>query len=255
MIRLAPLLVLLLLALTTAPGTARADAKVEAKTRMNRATELYQEGKYAEALNELTIAYTLDPRPEMLYAIGQMHVQLGNCPQAILFYERFLTTNPDSVPAAAAAEAIETCRKTPDATSKPEPPPPEPPPPPEQPPEPPPPPPPPLPEQPGRWYADKPGGALLGGGIVLGVIAAVTYVSARSDLDDAEAASDYQAHADLVDDAHSKRTLAAVLGAVAVGVTGAAVTRYVLVQRAESSVTVGVAPTRGGGLVTWSGRF
>ena len=251
MIRLAPLLVLLLLALTGAPGTAHADAKVEAQARMQRATELYQEGKYAEALSELTIAYTLDPRPEMLYAIGQMHVQLGNCPQAILFYERFLTTNPDSVPAAAATEAIETCRQTPDAVSKPEPSPPtgqpQPPRPTDQPPRP--------TDQPGRWYADKLGGVLLGGGGVLGLVAVLTYASARSDLDEAEAASDYQAHVDLVDGAHSKRTIAAVLGAVALGATGAAVTRYVLVRRAAGSTTVGVAPARGGGLVTWSGRF
>jgi tetratricopeptide (TPR) repeat protein len=247
MIRKASLLVLL--ALAAAPSMAHADAKakVEARARMDKATELYGQGKYAEALNELTIAYTLDPRPETLYAIGQMHVQLGNCPQAILFYERFLTTNPDSVPAAAAQEAIDTCKHKPDAVLKPDPAP--------QPapvPQPPPPAPP-------AWYTDKLGIVLAGGGVVLGVAGLVTYAAARSDLDKAEDATNYQSHADLVDSAHSKRTIAAVLGAVGVGLVGAGVTRFVLVRRASASAsvstTVGIAPAPSGGLVTWSGRF
>jgi tetratricopeptide (TPR) repeat protein len=250
MARLAPLLVpFALLGLAAAPRAAHADAKVEAQTRFEHATELYQQGKYAEALNELTIAYTLDPRPETLYAIGQMHVQLGNCPQAILFYERFLSTKPDAVPAAAAQEAIDTCRKKPDAIHKDEPPPP------------PPdgnsgqPPPPPPSEQPPRWYTDKLGAVLLGGGVVLGGVATATYVAARADIADAEDAPDYQTHADLVDSAHSKRAFAAVLGVAGAGLVGAAAVRYVLVRRADAHATIGVAPAAGGGLVTWSGRF
>lgn len=246
-------LLLVLLAMAAAPRAAHADApKVEAQTRMEHATELYREGKYAEALNELTIAYTLDPRPDILYAIGQMHVQLGNCPQAILFYERFLSTKPDAVPAAAAAEAIETCKNKPDAVEKPAvPTPPEQPPTPEKPP---PPPPPPEAEHP-AWYTDKLGAVLLGGGVVLGAAGIVTYTLALSDIEDAERASDYQAQADLVDSAHSKRTIAAVLGVAGLGLTGAAVTRYLMVRRAGTQSTVGLAPAQGGGLVTWSGRF
>ncbi len=243
MIRFASLLVLLLLAAVPSAAHADAKAKVEARARMEKATELYGQGKYAEALNELTLAYTLDPRPETLYAIGQMHVQLGDCTQAILYYERFLSTNPDAVPAGAAHEAIETCKNKPDAITMTDPtlaPDPQPPPPSESP----------------SWYSDKLGAVLLGGGVLLGLAGVVTYASARSDLDDADAASNYQSHADLVDSAHSKRTIAAVLGAVGVGLVGAGVTRYVLVRRESASATVGVAPAPGGGgLVTWSGRF
>src|SRR5262245_57361803 len=121
MLRLAPPLVLLVL--LAAPGTVRADAKVEAQTRFEHATKLYGERKFSEALSELTIAYSLDPRRDMLYAIGQMHVQLGNCQQAVLFYERFLSTKPDPVPAAAATEAIETCQNKVDTIPKPDQPP------------------------------------------------------------------------------------------------------------------------------------
>jgi len=248
MLRRASLLVLL--ALAAAPGVARADAKVEAQTRFEHATELYREGKYAEALNELTIAYSLDPRPEMLYAIGQMHVQLGNCPQAILFYERFLSTKPDPVPAAAASEAIETCKNKADSIPKADP---QQPPPPKDPP--PPPPPPPQVDQPPAWYTDKLGAVLVGGGVLLGGLGVATYISAWLGIEDAENATDYESHADLVDSAHSKRLIAVVLGGVGVGLAGAGVARYVMVRRAGAHATVGVAPARGGGLLTWSGRF
>ena len=237
---------LVLLALAAAPGLARADAKAEAQSRFERATELHQAGKFAEALNELTIAYTLDPRPEILYAIGQMHVQLGNCPQAILFYERFLSTSPNAVPAAAAAEAIETCKTKPDATAKAAPAP-EPPPAVAQ--------PSPQAARPARWYADKLGAGLLGSGVLVGAASLATYASARADLSDADAAPDHQHYTDLVDSAHRKQTYAVVIGAVGAGLAVAAVVRYALVRRASARVTVGAAPAPGGGLVTWSGRF
>ena len=57
--RFAPLLVLALLVSAVAPQAAHADPKSEAQARMEKATELYQEGKYAEALNELTFSYTV----------------------------------------------------------------------------------------------------------------------------------------------------------------------------------------------------
>jgi tetratricopeptide (TPR) repeat protein len=254
MARLAPPALLVpftLAALAAVPGVAHADAKAEAQTRMEHATELYQQGKFAEALSELTIAYTLDPRPEMLYAIGQMHVQLGHCPEAILFYERFLSTKPDAVPAAAATEAIETCKSKPDAVasgkSGAEPAQPQPPIASKQ--------PAPPPEQPPRWYADRVGAGLLGGGVVLGGVGLAIYVAARSDISKSETAPDYQTHADLIDSAHTKRTIAAVFGVAGAGLAGAAVVRYVLRRRADAHATVGVAPVPGGGLVTWSGRL
>ncbi|HSK00250.1 MAG TPA: hypothetical protein VK932_03375, partial [Kofleriaceae bacterium] len=107
------------------------------------------------------------------------------------------------------------------------------------------------------WYADKLGGALLGGGVGLGAIAVAIYASARSDLDAAEAAPDVQTHDELAGRARDKRTIAAVLGVAGVGLAGAAVTHYVLVRRrAGSPAAVGVTPAPGGGgLVTWRVRF
>jgi tetratricopeptide (TPR) repeat protein len=89
-----------------------ADSRTEAQLHVDHATTLHGEGKFAEASAELAVAYALDTRPELLYALGQLQVALGNCSQATAFYRRFLTTRPDEGPAGAATEAIETCAKS-----------------------------------------------------------------------------------------------------------------------------------------------
>jgi tetratricopeptide (TPR) repeat protein len=248
---------LLLLLLAAAPRAAQADARREAQAHLARATELHGAGAFAEALTELTIAYSLDPQPDLLYAIAQTHVQLGNCPQAILFYRRFLSTRPERVAASAALEAIEVCETAP--------PPPEPPPepepvvePPPPPPEPvvePPPPPPPPPPAPGArpWHRDPLGLALVGGGVVLGAAAGVTYALARGDLDRAEDAPTYAEYVDLVDRGRTRRLVAGVLGGA--GVTVAVIGVVRLARRGARSPDVAVVPTAGGGLVSWAGRF
>src|SRR2546427_8374296 len=85
-----------------AASPAFADAKVEAKQHVHHATTLYDDGQFADALEELITAYALDPQPEILYAIAQANLRLDRCAQAITFYERFLETKPKPGPAAAA---------------------------------------------------------------------------------------------------------------------------------------------------------
>jgi tetratricopeptide (TPR) repeat protein len=254
MIRLAWLLVLLAVAAAPAGSRAsppRTDAKAQAQLHLDRASALHTEGKLPEVLRELTLAYSLDPKPDLLYAIAQVHVQLGQCEQAILFYERFLSTQPDVVPAAAASEAIEVCRTAPGSVATTAAAPPA---------ELQPPPSPQVERGPGRrdrWYTDKLGGVLLAGGIALGAVAAPLYLSARGDLDDAESAGDYEAHGELVESARGKRGIAVVLAAGGGVLVGAAVVRYLLRRPPSSGARagIGIAPAPGGGLATWSGRF
>jgi tetratricopeptide (TPR) repeat protein len=253
----------LLLFLLLAPAAAHADAKSEAKAHIDKATTFHGEGKYKEALDELTLAYALDPKPELLYAIGQVHVQLGNCTQAISFYERFLGTKPSAGPAAAAKEAIETCKSAPPPEVKPDPVPevkPDPVPPPD---------PEPMPVQPPRnetppttggkpWYKDVIGDVLVGGGIVAGVLGVVFYQQMNSKLDDSEdrdKAPTIDAHNKLRDEASSKRTLAIGFGVGGVALIGAGIARYVLRDSGERSSKVAVTPTSDGGLITVMGRF
>src|SRR6187401_3341409 len=96
-----------------APVRARADAKAEAQQHIDKAMAHHQEGRFKEALAELMFAYSLDPRAELLYGIGQVHVKLGDCAQAITFYERFLTTRPEGGAATSAREAIDVCKTNP----------------------------------------------------------------------------------------------------------------------------------------------
>ncbi|MEO7094086.1 MAG: tetratricopeptide repeat protein [Polyangiales bacterium] len=112
------------------PATAFADdPKAEAKAHIERASALHEEGKHVEALAELKTAYALDPQPQLLFAMGQSHVQLGECTQAISYYQRFLAAKPSAAQARVTNEAIEACKTNPPPAvnrppTEPEPPPP-----------------------------------------------------------------------------------------------------------------------------------
>ena len=236
--------------LLAAPVLARADAKSEAQTHIDRATALHQAGKFSDALGELMFAYSLDPRPMLLYAIGQVHVKLGQCKLAIAFYERFLTTKPDEGPAGAAQEAIASCKKVGDTVVAPEPPAPTPRPDPS---------PTPIAATAGPedrvWYRDVVGDALVGGGVVVALMSALVYASAVSKLDDADHARSYSAQQDLVDTAHSDRVYAVLLAATGAALIGGGIYHYVRHADGASTPQIGIAPTRGGAFASFTARF
>jgi tetratricopeptide (TPR) repeat protein len=86
------------------------DPKQEAAEHIDKAQKLFSAGKAAEALDELKTAYALDPKAELLYAIGQAHASMGQCDQAKTFYDRFLSTRPDADAADIARQAIASCK-------------------------------------------------------------------------------------------------------------------------------------------------
>jgi tetratricopeptide (TPR) repeat protein len=102
----------LVLAMTVAPGLAAAEPTREelAQRHVDAATVAHDAGRLADATTELTTAYALDPRPELLYAIGQVETKAGNCGLAIAYYNRYLATKPESPEAG--REAIATCKRT-----------------------------------------------------------------------------------------------------------------------------------------------
>jgi len=110
----------LICVLAAVPSQALADPKVESKEHFERASAAHKDGRFNDALTELMIAYALDPRPELLYAIGQIHVKLGQCPQAITFYERFLASHPKPEHAVRATKAIEVCKTSPPPAENPQ---------------------------------------------------------------------------------------------------------------------------------------
>jgi tetratricopeptide (TPR) repeat protein len=237
--------VTLVAALAIAPAIAVAKTpQQEAKALVAKAMKAHEKGDFATALQHLQAAFDKDPRPELLYAIAQVHAKLLQCKEAITFYEQFLATTPSEAAAKDTREAIEVCK----AQLPPEPPPP-------PPPEPvrPPPPPPPPPELP--WYRDAIGAGLVGGGVIVAAAGVFVYVSARKDLDDAEDASDHEAYTDLVDGARSKRVLSVVLIGGGAALLGYGVTRIIMKEPTETEPRLTIAPTRGGGIVTWGSSF
>lgn len=108
------------------------------------------------------------------------------------------------------------------------------------------------------WYKDKLGDGLVLGGVVAAAVGLVEYRSALADLDTAEdqtKTTTVARYHELIDSAHGKHTASIVLlGAGGALITGG-ILRYVLHDRSTEVSGVGVAPARGGGVVTYAGRF
>ena len=227
------------------PAAALADDK--AQVHIQKAMEAHKAGNFEEARTHLEAAYAFDPKPELLFALGQVNVKLDRCKDAIDYYERFLATNPSAQASSDTRQAIETCRAKLAASS-------------------PPPPPPPILSTEGTvssssggtrspWYEDKIGDVLVLSGIAVGAAGLVFYLGARSDLDEAETAPDLRTYEDRVDSAHTKRTFSVVLVASGAVLVGAGIARFMLRDGRETERGVAVVPTEGGGLVTYSGGF
>jgi tetratricopeptide (TPR) repeat protein len=245
------------------PHHAHADPKAEAQKHLETAAAAYKQKRWQDVLDALNKAYALDPKPELHFSIGQVYVKMGRCPDAIVSYEQFIASKPNGSNVDMAKEAIAACKAA--AIVQPDPGPVEPPPPVDPPPVDPPPPkddPPPNIIAPppqdtgtaGRWYQDKVGVALVGGGAAFVFAGAVTYLLARGTLGDAEDAPSYEEQVDLYDSARGKRTISVVFTVVGLAAGGAGAYWYLKKRPAEQR-GVGFVPAQDGGLVTWSGGF
>lgn len=234
--------------------------KAKAKEHVARATELHRANKLREALVELKTAYALDPDPPLLYAMGQVHVRLGECEQAIVFYERFLATRPNARSAALAREAIDTCKTNPpppavdapaapvrtviprpviEVVMPPQPPPPR-----------------VVDTRPRRpWYRDPVAGALFGSSVVTAVASVLVYRSAVADRERADSSTTYDGYASLIERARAKRAYAIGFGAGSAALATAGVLRLVLRGPGARDDGLDVQPTAGGAAMSWTKRF
>ncbi|MFN0249639.1 MAG: hypothetical protein ACKV2T_22335 [Kofleriaceae bacterium] len=201
--------------------------------------EAHQRNDFPTALVELEAAYAADPAPDLLYAIGQVHVKLDQCAEAIAFYKRYLATSPAAQPKVDTEQAIATCEtklapSQPTATPTP----------------------PAVATSSAPWYKDKLGGVLVLTGIAAGVAGAFVYLDALEDLSAADASNDIDAYRTHVDDAGTKRMISVIFFASSGALVTAGVIRYTLARRStEHEPGVAIIPIRNGGLVTWGGRF
>jgi hypothetical protein len=250
-----------------------------AKVHVDKAAKAHKAGDFEAALVELQTAYALDPQPKLLFGIAQVQAKLDNCNDALITYQLYLSKEKDKQKQAVVKQAMEACKTrlaeaadtippTEPADAPPEPPLPV-----EPVDEPPPPmpqivddPPPALPrERPSSppvveqrsspWYKDVLGDALVLGGVAAGVAASVFYVRARSDLDAAERASTIVDYDQLVERAHDRRNAAVIFASGGAVLIGAGILRYALRDRGGEQRGLAIAPTAGGGLVTWGGGF
>lgn len=272
----------LVIALVVAPAAARAGNAEDARAHVARATRAHKEGRFDEARIELEAAVALAPRPDLLYALGQVHAKLGRCRDAEAYFRRYAATQHDPRITKVVDQAIAACQPAP-APAIDRPPPTSPAPPPgsatsSPPPASTPPPatdnPPPAasrparpfaatrtapaavaPAAPHRWYQDKLGDGLVLGGLVAGAVGLIEYRSAQSDLDAAEQTTTLARYHALVDAAHDKRTAAILLFAGSGALIASGVIRYALHAGDAEPGGVTVAPVRGGGVITYAGSL
>lgn len=86
-----------------------ATATPEAKRLYKEATTKYDVGDFRGALEGYTAAYDQDPRPQLLFNIGQCHKQLHNYDKAIFYFDSFLRNNPKSEHRSLAEELRHEC--------------------------------------------------------------------------------------------------------------------------------------------------
>jgi hypothetical protein len=236
------------IALGLAPAIAHADAAADARAHVARATQAHKDGRFDDARVELEAAYALTPKPELLYALGQVHAKLGRCSDAAVHFRRFAATQSDPQVARVIDDAIAACKP---AAPPPAAPPPE-----------------PAPAGPASssaptsappdgaaWYRDALGDGLVLAGAAAMIVSLVEYRSAVSDLDAAEAATTVTRYAQLVGEARDKRTTAVVFTGVGALLIAGGVVHYALRDRGAEPRGVAIAPAPGGGMVTYEGRF
>jgi tetratricopeptide (TPR) repeat protein len=92
--RLAPRLRLLcVVALCLLPRLALADA-AKARAHFDRGRTFFEVDEYRKAIGEFKAGHIEKPDPAFLYNIGECYRRLGELPEALQFYRRFLATAP-----------------------------------------------------------------------------------------------------------------------------------------------------------------
>jgi tetratricopeptide (TPR) repeat protein len=77
---------------------------------MERIRQLYAKADYEGVRAELLAAYKDAPEPALLFALGQVELNLGNYKSAIDYYEKFIATRPADEQVALAQQGIGAAR-------------------------------------------------------------------------------------------------------------------------------------------------
>lgn len=83
----------------------------EARRHLDRGVALYNEGRFDEAVDELTAGLRVTPHPDLYYALGQAERRRGNCRRAVAAYRAFLRYKPPATEARRAEANIARCEQ------------------------------------------------------------------------------------------------------------------------------------------------
>ncbi len=208
-------------ALADEPQPPEQPASEDPEGHLAKAREFHDHGEFDKAREELLAAYKLAPKPELLFALGQIEFNLHHYKQAIDYYEKFLATTPSSEQQALAEQALGAARTE---LARPKPLPPKPP--------------------PHREWDFYDSGLVVVGGLALGASAGLVIYSRHLVDDRSGKLSDYDHRVSHAQNLRWTGVGCAAAGALAIG---AAVLRYRL-HFVETTLEVSPAP--GGATVT-----
>src|SRR5438105_5724631 len=83
-----------LLAALLGAGVALADTRADAKRHFREGMSLIAGGQVERGIAELQQAYAIKPHPDVLYDIAKAYVDLGNIPDALEYFRRYLASDP-----------------------------------------------------------------------------------------------------------------------------------------------------------------
>jgi hypothetical protein len=115
--------------------------------------------------------------------------------------------------------------------------------------------PPPMSDRTTPWYRDVLGDVLVVGGAASLVLGGLAYRAAVTDLDTAEKVPMHETYDELIDGARTKRLVGVALAGGGAVLVTAGILRFMLRDNRAEVRRVGVAPTSGGGLFTWTRSF
>src|SRR5436305_3010311 len=99
-----------------------ADARADAKRHFKDGMQLIAAGQVERGIAELKQAYAIKPHPDVLYDIAKAYVDLGNIPEALVYFCQYVATDPEDKEAVLAVMARLQAAISPPATAQPQPP-------------------------------------------------------------------------------------------------------------------------------------
>jgi tetratricopeptide (TPR) repeat protein len=75
-----------------------------ARAHFDLAKRYFEVNEYRKAIGEFKLAHIEEPDPAFLYNIAECHRHLGEAPDALVFYRRFLLLSPANAPARGSVE-------------------------------------------------------------------------------------------------------------------------------------------------------